>query len=221
MTPLISTITGALPTPVRTPDEPILGRVSLSATHKSAATAPQTEQSPPSPPDPRENNSKSSSGSTVKHPTSKSRERPQSIELPQTPVFSIETTTSPDTLVSSRATDSSTAGLLAPTDQTQFEPGMPVLVVDDDPLTRMLMKRLLTRLGCVVSTADNGEKALEMITGSSSTTPASESTSTDPGFSSSQVSMQGIGRKYAIVFLDNQMPVLSGIEAVAVSIVIH
>ncbi len=43
-----------------------------------------------------------------------------------------------------------------------IEPDLPVLVVDDDPLTRTLMKRILqTRLGCQVSVAENGEVALE------------------------------------------------------------
>lgn len=35
-----------------------------------------------------------------------------------------------------------------------------VLVVDDDPLTRKLMTRMLTRLGCVCETAENGLIAL-------------------------------------------------------------
>lgn len=38
-----------------------------------------------------------------------------------------------------------------------------VLIVDDDPLTRTLMSRLFVRLGCHVSTAENGLLALELI----------------------------------------------------------
>ena len=41
-----------------------------------------------------------------------------------------------------------------------------VLVVDDDKLTRMMMGRLLKRLGHKVETAENGQIALEKITDS-------------------------------------------------------
>jgi len=68
--------------------------------------------------------------------------------------------------------------------------GLRVLVVDDDQLTRTLMSRLLTRLGCKVSTAENGEIALDMLLG-------------------------GHGGHFAVVFLDNQMPVMSGLSMVA------
>ncbi|TFY66934.1 hypothetical protein EVG20_g4155 [Dentipellis fragilis] len=81
-----------------------------------------------------------------------------------------------------------------------FPPGLQVLVVDDDPLTRMLMSRLLTRLGCVVATAENGELALEMILGSGA--------NANRGTGEEQ-------QRYAVVFLDNQMPVMSGLTAVA------
>jgi osomolarity two-component system, sensor histidine kinase SLN1 len=64
-----------------------------------------------------------------------------------------------------------------------------VLVVDDDPLTRTMMSRLLTRLGCTVSTAENGEIALEMV-------------------------LSGYSGRFAVVFLDNQMPVMSGLSMV-------
>lgn len=49
------------------------------------------------------------------------------------------------------------------------------------------MNRLLTRLGCNVSTAENGEIALEMVLN---------------------------GGRFAVVFLDNQMPVMSGLSMV-------
>jgi CheY-like chemotaxis protein len=52
------------------------------------------------------------------------------------------------------------------------------------------MSRLLTRLGCMVSTAENGEIALEMV-------------------------LSGSGGRFAVVFLDNQMPVMSGLTMVA------
>jgi osomolarity two-component system, sensor histidine kinase SLN1 len=70
------------------------------------------------------------------------------------------------------------------------QPGLQVLVVDDDALTRTMMTRLLTRLGCKVSTAENGEIALEMV-------------------------LRGYNGRFAVVFLDNQMPVMSGLSMVA------
>jgi osomolarity two-component system sensor histidine kinase SLN1 len=70
---------------------------------------------------------------------------------------------------------------------TTVHPGLRVLVVDDDALTRTMMTRLLTRLGCKVSTAENGEIALEMVLS---------------------------GGRFAVVFLDNQMPVMSGLSMV-------
>jgi len=68
--------------------------------------------------------------------------------------------------------------------------GLPVLVVDDDALTRTLMTRMLSRLGCKVSTAENGSAALEMVLGD-------------------------YGGRFAVVFLDNQMPVMSGLSMVS------
>jgi osomolarity two-component system sensor histidine kinase SLN1 len=68
--------------------------------------------------------------------------------------------------------------------------GLRVLVVDDDQLTRTLMSRVLTRLGCKVSTAENGEIALDML-------------------------LSSHGGHFAVVFLDNQMPVMSGLSMVA------
>lgn len=73
---------------------------------------------------------------------------------------------------------------------TTVQPGLRVLVVDDDALTRTMMTRLLTRLGCTVSTAENGEIALEMV-------------------------LSGYSERFAVVFLDNQMPVMSGLSMVA------
>ena len=73
---------------------------------------------------------------------------------------------------------------------TKVPTGLPVLVVDDDALTRTLMTRMLSRLGCKVSTAENGSAALDMVLGDCS-------------------------GHFAVVFLDNQMPVMSGLSMVA------
>ncbi|KII85995.1 hypothetical protein PLICRDRAFT_667467 [Plicaturopsis crispa FD-325 SS-3] len=91
-----------------------------------------------------------------------------------------------------------------------YEPGtMNVLVVDDDVTTRMLMARLLSRLGCTVAVAENGQVALDMIlegTGlPSSATPNEQE----------QGAAVPCPEKYAVIFLDNQMPVLSGLKTVA------
>ena len=102
-----------------------------------------------------------------------------------------------------------------------IEPGLPVLVVDDDPLTRTLMKRILTRLGCRVSCAENGGVALEMILGQRSTiggTPSSDASgNSGPILEQMQSQESPIFEegKYAVVFLDNQMPIMSGLKVVA------
>jgi CheY-like chemotaxis protein len=89
---------------------------------------------------------------------------------------------------------------------------MEVLVVDDDPLTRTLMKRMLSRMGCQVSTAENGEVALEMILGAAHTSDSHNSfVPADPLSGAAFVPAED---QYAVVFLDNQMPVMSGLKAV-------
>ncbi|KAI0773246.1 hypothetical protein BD413DRAFT_473180 [Trametes elegans] len=102
--------------------------------------------------------------------------------------------------------------------QMPFEPKLNVLVVDDDLLTRRLMSRMLTRLGCRVTTAENGEVALDLIlTGHAQReTPSSEDTGSG-GLSYEGVSGGGASEecRFAVVFLDNQMPVLSGLDAVS------
>ncbi|KAH6915774.1 hypothetical protein BKA70DRAFT_469829 [Coprinopsis sp. MPI-PUGE-AT-0042] len=106
--------------------------------------------------------------------------------------------------------------------------GLNVLVVDDDPLTRTLMTRILTRIGCKVTTAENGEAAIDLILGSkgwAGVTPnSSDSSSKQSGPILEQPrrnpeDLSALGpvpqdMKYAIVFLDNQMPVMSGLKAV-------
>lgn len=104
------------------------------------------------------------------------------------------------------------------TNINNIEPGLPVLVVDDDQLTRTLMKRILSRLGCKVACAENGEVALEMILGQRITmgsTPSSDASgNTGPILEQQEESPFTEEGKYAVVFLDNQMPLMSGLKVV-------
>ncbi|KAG6850672.1 hypothetical protein H0H93_010400 [Arthromyces matolae] len=98
-----------------------------------------------------------------------------------------------------------------------IEPSLPVLVVDDDQVTRALMARLLTRLGCHVSTAENGEVALEMILGTSNLsalTPSTDASGNLGPILEQEPEYTEPEDKFAIIFLDNQMPVLSGLQTV-------
>ncbi|KAK1220876.1 hypothetical protein PQX77_016324 [Marasmius sp. AFHP31] len=125
--------------------------------------------------------------------------------------------------------------------QVEFDRGLPVLVVDDDKVTRMMMARMLSRLGCDVCTAENGEVALKSIL-EGQFTPSITKTVTfealgdgymgprmstdeeppDPGEVASvhsgngSVNAQNPLSKFAVVFLDNQMPTLSGLRTVEI-----
>lgn len=91
-----------------------------------------------------------------------------------------------------------------------FDPGMSVLVVDDDLVTRKLMQRMLVRLGCVVETAENGQAALVAL--GAIATPASDGSSLGPILERPDTRSD---ERFDVIFLDNQMPLLSGINAVA------
>lgn len=85
----------------------------------------------------------------------------------------------------------------------QIEKGLNVLVVDDDALTRRLMSRMLTRLGCVVDTAENGKIALDKILANKNDAPAEGANPNGGSGPASSVAPAIEG--YDIVFLDNQM----------------
>ena len=104
----------------------------------------------------------------------------------------------------------------------EITPGLQVLVVDDDRMTRLLMTRMLERLRCVVTSAANGKQALQLLLGEEqgSDTPAEE---LEPNFHPDgrevlrdSLSLHTASRegKFAITFLDNQMPIMSGVEMV-------
>jgi CheY-like chemotaxis protein len=108
---------------------------------------------------------------------------------------------------------------IAPPPATPLEP-LAILVVDDDAMTRKLMTRILTRLGCNVATAENGVKALEILLGSTFT-PSESATlpaivpSTPGTVNSGSEPLANQPRSFDVVFLDNQMPQMSGLEAVS------
>ncbi|KAL1405534.1 hypothetical protein Q8F55_009172 [Vanrija albida] len=97
---------------------------------------------------------------------------------------------SPDMPLDTQQLSSPPASALLPDGQVPLS----ALVVDDDVLTRKLMSRMLRRLGHEVTTADNGLMALEMI-----------KASFEPDATT----------RYDIVFLDNQMPKMTGVEVAA------
>ena len=68
-------------------------------------------------------------------------------------------------------------------------PGEPaeILVVDDNPVNRMLMKAYLEKLGCACFTANDGHEAVDFLA----------------------------GHEVWAVFMDCQMPVMDGFEATA------
>jgi CheY-like chemotaxis protein len=147
--------------------------------------------------------------------------RPTHIDLPKPPRF--PTIRSPGDRLSpvlGRPPSPENAG------GVDITPGLPILVVDDDRMTRMLMQRMLERLKCAVTTAVNGQEALELIVGVSESqcvdTPGSnEGEYFADGRIANSSASRGTGvlptpetpeNRFALVFLDNQMPVMSGVE---------
>jgi len=139
--------------------------------------------------------------------------RPTHVDLPPPPELK--------TLQSPLKTPSPSASRLP---QIDISPGLQVLVVDDDKMTRMLFQRMLGRLNCSVTTAVNGYEALQLITGDQnvSQSPAEEEHEHSFSYGEDHVSVvegekeekEEKESRFAIVFLDNQMPVMSGVQMV-------
>lgn len=70
-------------------------------------------------------------------------------------------------------------------DRTQNLTGVRVLVVEDDPTNRIVARALLTRFGCDVEFAENGEIAVQKVQGA----------------------------EYDVIFMDCMMPVMDGFDA--------
>ncbi|KAJ3504573.1 hypothetical protein NLJ89_g7867 [Agrocybe chaxingu] len=206
---------------------------------QSISRMPKQPEKPPEPSESTSTPVQSEPGASgISSPSESSRptpvQRPTYVRLPSPQTFSIDDA-SPPTQIEPLASSHSTASERSVSNLKTFdnnftrgspsasfatlniEPHLPVLVVDDDPLTRTLMKRVLTRLGCQVSCAENGEVALEMILGQRVTvdnTPSSELSTAGPILEQQQEPPIFEEGKYAVVFLDNQMPVMSGLRVV-------
>jgi len=95
-----------------------------------------------------------------------------------------------------------------------------VLVVDDDPFLRGLLQRLLVRLGCEVEGAENGQVALrklgmvieDALPSEAQPDPVPEGIGLEGPLTSTSGANFGADSKgtFDIVFLDNQMPKMTG-----------
>ncbi|KAJ7446913.1 hypothetical protein B0H11DRAFT_1745410 [Mycena galericulata] len=171
------------PVPTRT-----LGDVSTGTEYPLSSPEPEPEDEPPVPlPPPLE-----TPEDTVRPQRVGASVRPTYVALPSPRSFAL------DSRASSLSPPLSVAGPV----------GLRVLVVDDDAMTRMLMTRMLERLGCRVATAENGEVALQRILGLHSP-PTSSVSAEQPG-----IDVAASESRFAVIFLDNQMPKLSGVKLV-------
>ncbi|KAJ6514984.1 histidine kinase [Mycena vitilis] len=147
---------------------------------------PEVPISPPPALESREN-----SGQTIR-PVRGNGVRPTYVPLPSPRAFALDAMPTP----------SPPLGFTAP------PVGLRVLVVDDDAMTRMLMTRMLERMGCRVSTAENGEVALQRLVGVQSLALSMNSAEFGGGEAAPSE------HRFAVIFLDNQMPKLSGVKMV-------
>lgn len=149
--------------------------------------------------------------------TPATQQRPTHMELPARKRFDFPPTDlpgdKPDVSSSAGGPASSPGSGISGSTVVEKPNVLNVLIVDDDPLTRKLMSRMLTRLGCVCDTAENGLLALEMLLGPMAGTPSSGDPPASTRSESPAVNPPVVS-KYAVVFLDNQMPLCSGIEVV-------
>ncbi|KAK0202522.1 hypothetical protein DFS33DRAFT_1263543 [Desarmillaria ectypa] len=137
-----------------------------------------------------------------------SQHRPSFIALPSPQSFVLDPQQSPP---ANPPSPSITRGSLTNSSSALFHQCQ-VLVVDDDALTRRLMTRMLERLGCCVTTAENGEVALGILLGRSPVTKTPASDNSVPVLEDLTPPTQ---RRFMVVFLDNQMPVMSGLKTVS------
>lgn len=164
----------------------------------------------------------SSQTTTTTHPTN----RPTFVALPGPPRFSIDSSGLPFANGPSGTTPpSQCSSQISTIDRSKHSssPGSPVsrlnvLVVDDDSVTRLLMKRLLTRLGCMVQVAEDGEAALELILSTGSEWVANKPTPSSERSIGPILEQEATNfppeYKYQLIFLDNQMPKMTGLAVV-------
>jgi CheY-like chemotaxis protein len=86
-----------------------------------------------------------------------------------------------------------------------------------------MMDRMLKRLGCEVTLAENGKAAVQLIMGQEVNTPGSEYSTSNGIKISGPILAQNSDhasvssdtqRKFNLTFMDNQMPIMSGLQAI-------
>ncbi|EIN11110.1 hypothetical protein PUNSTDRAFT_119885 [Punctularia strigosozonata HHB-11173 SS5] len=170
-------------------DESSMGGVppALSA----ASGLPEKDGTAAVPPQPVHHPTSFGSGISRKTDTTTDSEFPPSlppVDLKDTTPLPSLPATAPPSITSTPA--SPPVGPPTQAASTDADDPLYVLVVDDDGMTRTLMARMLTKLGCRIDTASDGQQALDMILGG------------DPK------------KPYDWISLDNYMPVMTGEEAV-------